>query len=127
MRSLPTLPRCHPLLRSPRRAAGGRAKCGGGCGPATQGPPATGGVAGLGDTRDATVLRVAGSGAPLSPLLHRQGLGWISGEEGSTACTPHPSSDIEGMQIGERGLVCPRSGCPPLNISVMGSQAASEP
>ena len=43
------------------------------------------------DTRDATVLRVAGSGAPLSPLLHRQGLGGVSGEAGSTARPPTPA------------------------------------
>ena len=83
MKSLPAMP---PFVAQPQASGWRPAKCGAAVArPLRVPPPPTGGVAGLGDTRDATVLRVAGSGAPLSPLLHRQGLGRVSGEAGSTA------------------------------------------
>lgn len=89
MKSLPAMP---PFVAQPQASCWRPAKCGAAVArPLRVPPPPTGGVAGLGDTRDATVLRVAGSGAPLSPLLHRQGLGGVSGEAGSTARPPTPA------------------------------------
>lgn len=89
MRSLPAPPRCHPLLRSPGRAAGGRAKCGAAVARPLRVPPSTGVWPGWG-TRGTQLCFGSPAVGPHSRLSSTaRGLAGSRGKRAAPRAPPH--------------------------------------
>lgn len=102
MRSLPAPPRCHPLLRSPRRAAGGRAKRrAAAVGPLRDPAGVWRGGGHPGPNRASDTCRPL-EGPSLGLTSSRQGLRGVLAEAGAHLGSLRP--DTEGTQIGERSV-----------------------